>query len=107
MWMGPKAFRFYVLAAVGYLMSDSSTGNADAANAFCGLLEFRVQYDLHAAVAPSFTFSTRPCDSCSITSGSSSDSDVCGNLYADLRPRYERLLTQLAHLTSPQESPMA
>src|SRR5580704_9995421 len=31
MWMGPKAFRFYVLAAIKYLLSEESNGNSDAA----------------------------------------------------------------------------
>jgi hypothetical protein len=44
-WMGPRAFCFYVPAAIEYLRSSESDGNADAASSFCHVLEFRLECD--------------------------------------------------------------
>jgi len=54
MFMGPKAFAFYAPAAIRYLRSAESSGDADAANTFCGLVEHRLDYepDTIAPVAP-------------------------------------------------------
>jgi hypothetical protein len=51
MWMGPIAFRFYVPAAINYLLSKDADNDADAASSFCGLIEFRLDYDA-AEIAP-------------------------------------------------------
>jgi hypothetical protein len=48
MWMGPKAFCYYVPAAVAYLISAASDGDSDAASSFCGVLEFRLDDDREA-----------------------------------------------------------
>jgi hypothetical protein len=45
MWMGPIAFRFYVPAAINYLQSEEADYDADAANSFCTLIEFRLDYE--------------------------------------------------------------
>ena len=43
MWMGPVAFRFYLRAAIDYLVSADADNDSDAANMFCGLIEFRLE----------------------------------------------------------------
>jgi hypothetical protein len=45
MWMGPKAFVFYVPAVLNYLRSADSDGDADAARSFCSLIEFRLDWE--------------------------------------------------------------
>jgi len=46
MWMGPKAFGFYVTAAINYLRGVRiSDGDSDAASSFCGLIEFRLDWE--------------------------------------------------------------
>jgi hypothetical protein len=45
MWMGPLAFRFYVPAAINYLLSAEADNAADAASSFCNLIEFRWDYE--------------------------------------------------------------
>ena len=45
MWMGPKAFAFYVPAAISYLLSEEADNAADAVSSFCGLIEFRLEYE--------------------------------------------------------------
>lgn len=48
MWMGPRAFCFYVEAAIAYLLSPAAQGDSDAVNSFCGLVEFRLDYEGNA-----------------------------------------------------------
>jgi hypothetical protein len=45
MWMGPKAFRFYLPAAINFLLGTESAGGSDAASSFCGVLEYRLDCD--------------------------------------------------------------
>jgi hypothetical protein len=44
MWMGPIAFRFYVSAAINYLLSDEADNDAYAASSFCSLIGFRLDH---------------------------------------------------------------
>jgi hypothetical protein len=44
MWMGPIAFRFYVSAAINYLLSDEAENDAYAASSFCSLIGFRLDH---------------------------------------------------------------
>ena len=41
-WMGPKAFCYYVPAAISYLMSESADGASDAVNFFHGIVDNRL-----------------------------------------------------------------
>src|SRR5688572_183983 len=43
MFMGPIAFRFYVQAAINYIQSESSTGDADIIYCLTGILEHRLE----------------------------------------------------------------
>jgi hypothetical protein len=52
MWMGPKAFCFYVTSAIRYLESDASAGDSDAVNCFVGTVEHRLSFS--DAIEPSF-----------------------------------------------------
>lgn len=45
MWMGPKAFCFYLPAAVHYLLGDDSHGDHNAVREFCMVVGFRLDYD--------------------------------------------------------------
>jgi hypothetical protein len=51
MWMGPRAFCYYVQAAIAYLLSPAANGDADAANAFCSVVESQLEND-RPAIAP-------------------------------------------------------
>jgi hypothetical protein len=44
MWMGPIAFRFYVPAAINYLLSEEAENDAYAASSFCSLIGFRLDH---------------------------------------------------------------
>ena len=41
--MGPKAFAFYVPAAINYLLSEEVDNAADAVSSFLNLIEFRLE----------------------------------------------------------------
>lgn len=41
MWMGPKAFNFYLQAATNYLQSDYSAGDNDIINCLHSVVEYR------------------------------------------------------------------
>lgn len=45
MWMGPKAFAFYVHAAFNYLLSEEADNATDAVSSFLSLIEFRLEYE--------------------------------------------------------------
>lgn len=91
MWMGPKAFCFYVDAAIAYLLSPSADEDSDAASSFCGVLEFQLQF-YHASISPSHPrlkavmmkivddFERFDCDT---------------KIYGDVKLKYEKLLERL------------
>ena len=49
-YMRPPAFRFYLLPAMKYLLSDAADGDSDAASTFCSVLESRLEGDPGALV---------------------------------------------------------
>lgn len=42
MWMGPRAFNFYLQAAINYLLSDYSIGDSDMINCLYSVMEYRL-----------------------------------------------------------------
>ena len=49
-YMRARAFRFYVLPAIRYLLSEGANGDSDAASTFCYVLESRLQHDADALI---------------------------------------------------------
>lgn len=47
-YMRAPAFRFYVLPAIKYLLSEDANGDSDAASTFCHVLESRLKDDAGA-----------------------------------------------------------
>jgi hypothetical protein len=91
MFMGPKAFAFYVPAAIRYLLSADSSGDSDAANTFCGVIESRLDHEPDA-ISP-----VGPLIREGIV-GMLGDFDRYGcdeALYGDLAARYSDLLSRL------------
>ena len=43
--MGPKAFAFYLPAAINYLSSEEADNATDAVSSFLSLIEFRLEYE--------------------------------------------------------------
>jgi hypothetical protein len=91
MWMGPRAFCFYVPAAINYLRSSAGAGDSDGVNAFLTVVEFRLSDegeditaslpDLRAAVGDILDHWA--------------SFDVDPAIYGDLRERYTTLAKQL------------
>jgi len=95
MWMGPIAFRFYVVAAINYLLSEDATDAADAVSTFCMVLKFRLDEET-AEIAP-----VGPILRDAIF-GILNDFDRYGAdiaYYGDVAGRYRALLARLEDLT--------
>jgi hypothetical protein len=45
MWMGPRAFGYYVQAAIRYMRSGNALGDSDAVDSFATTLEFRLDIE--------------------------------------------------------------
>jgi hypothetical protein len=43
MWMGPKAFCYYVQAAIAYVLSPDTDGDSSVPGCFCMDLEFQLE----------------------------------------------------------------
>ena len=91
MWMGPKAFCFYVDAAIAYLLSPSADEDSDAASSFCGVLEFQLQC-YRVKISPSHP-RLRKAIRKIIDDFERYDCDP--KIYGDVKHRYEKLLGQL------------
>lgn len=91
MWMGPRAFVFYVHDAIAYLLSDESDGSPDVPNCFCGLLEFRMEHhgDAIAEVYPALR------DAVEGILAKFERFEVIPWIYGDLEARYRALLVRL------------
>lgn len=91
MFMGPVAFRFYVVAYVNYLRSDASSGDSDAVNCFLGLVRYRWEHErsevdpVRALLADACRFILAHYDRYQIDEG----------IYGDLRAGLSELLQRL------------
>jgi hypothetical protein len=92
MWMGPRAFCYYVQAAIAYLTSPCSDGDSDAASSFCTVVEFRVDTDrnLIEPVVPTLRDAIRSL----MTDLPRFAMDA--SAYGDVESRYKVLLSKLA-----------
>ncbi len=96
LFMGPKAFRFYVVAAINYLLSEHSSGNTDAASTFCSIIQHRLEHEPEA-VAPASTI-IRDGIAGILTNFDRfgfGDQDMV-YIYGDVEGRYRDLLLRLA-----------
>lgn len=91
LFMGPRAFCFYVPAAIGYLCSAEADDDSDAASSFCSVIEIRLDRDIAriASAIPSLRtgiqriladFRRYRCDA---------------EIYGDVERRYRALLRKL------------
>ena len=61
MWMGPRAFRYYVHSALNYLQSECAAGDWEMVLFFAGILEFWLE-NYKDEVAPVTTSLAQGCD---------------------------------------------
>ena len=86
MWMGPRAFCFYVDAAIAYLLSPTASGDSDAIHFFCGVVEFQLE-NHRAAIVPANN-RLRAAVQAILRDFTRYDCDP--QVYGDLASRYER-----------------
>ncbi len=97
-FMGPRAFRFYVHAAMQYLMSPDASGDGDAANSFAGLLEFRLEHERNE-VQPVAGELARICN---YLFENISRFECEPSIYGDVGARYAALNSALEQLATTQ-----
>lgn len=90
LWMGAAAFRYYVPAFIRYIRSEHSRCDANAINCFESLLRQRA--DESADVAP---IAGDLADACRYVLAHYDKFEADPNIYGDLRPKYESLLSRL------------
>jgi hypothetical protein len=90
LFMGPKAFRFYVVAAINYLLSEEANDDPDAASSFCFLIEHRLEYE-PTEIIPVGSIIREG------ILGILNDFDRygCCEIYGDVAERYRNLLSRL------------
>jgi hypothetical protein len=93
---GP-AFRFYVLPAIKYLLSDGANGDSDAASTFCSMLEWKLDHDLEALapIAPILLDATEK------LLANFARFDCSPEIYGDLPIRYKAIAARLPANPSP------
>jgi hypothetical protein len=92
MWMGPIAFRFYVRAAIRYLLGEHADNNADAVNTFCGVIEFRLENDASEIAAAK----TIICAGIRRILERFDRYECAPEIYGDVAKRYRILLSRLS-----------
>ena len=89
--MRAKAFRFYVLPAIRYLLSDAANGDSDAVSTFCYVLESRLKNDPEA-IKPIIPIVI---DAINQFLDRFGRYDCSIEIYGDVQGRYGRVLQQL------------
>jgi hypothetical protein len=92
MWMGPRAFCYYVQAAIAYLVSPASDGDSHAASSFSTVVEFRVDHDRNL-IEPAVP---RLRDAIRTLMTNFSRFAMEPSAYGDVESRYKVLLSKLA-----------
>jgi len=86
MWMGPRAFCYYVPAAISYIHSDASVADSDALNYLAGVLEWWLDRPTEiAAIASQLAAASE------YVATNYAKFGVDESLYGNLRQRYESL----------------
>lgn len=83
MWMGPVAFRYYVMAAIQYIRSAAAAGDSDMINCFAGFLEFRIGQEPEE-LAP---IADRLASACNYIVEQYNRFDLRPEIYGDVRAR--------------------
>jgi hypothetical protein len=92
MWMGPKAYCFYVHAAIAYIKSEDAGGDSDFINSLGGNFEFRLKRDRNEIEAVLGAIK----EACEYVLENWSKYDVKSEVYGDLHGKYRELLHNLS-----------
>lgn len=96
MFMGPVAFRFYVQAAINYIRSEDSTGDADMISCFAAILEHRLEFEGAELVV----IARQLASICAYMVQHYDRFDLQQESYGDIRPRLEVLRQAFLRQTS-------
>lgn len=97
MFMGAPAFRFYVHAAISYILSCAATDDSDIIHCLAGILEHRLEFGAEelVAVAQPLEFI------CAYVLRNYDRFDLRPEIYGDLRPRFEGLRRTFSEMIGP------
>ena len=87
MWMGPRAFRYYVQAAIRYLRSEHAVGDSDAVDSIATTFEFRLD-DESDELRP---VAAKLAETCRYVFDNFATFDCDESIYGDLRGQYATL----------------
>jgi hypothetical protein len=96
MWMGPKAFCYYVESVIRYLQSDVAANDSAIISCFAGILEFRLSSD-KAELLP---VAKRLASACEYVINHWNKFSISAEIYGNLPSRYITLrqtLTEIAN----------
>lgn len=91
MWMGPKAFCFYVKAAIRYLKDPEGFDDWDAISCFHTVVDFQLEY-CRADIVPAFDVLR---DAVETVLKNLADQPTFPMRYGDVAAKYRRLLSRL------------
>ncbi len=86
-FMGPAAFRFYVLAAIGYIQSVAASGDSHIIHCFASILESRLEFEASELVASAPQLASV----CHYILEHYGRYNLTLEIYGDLRPRFQAL----------------
>ena len=106
LWMGPVAFRFYVPAAIRFIVSDHAALQSDFINGFCSTLNCRLEREPLSELVPVAEPLAAICD---YIVGHWPKFDADEKIYGSLQRRYVELqwrFRQLEEETQPATPPL-
>jgi hypothetical protein len=92
MFMGPAAFRVYVIAAINYIQSKEGAGDSDMVNCIASILEFRL-HDEGEELRP---VASQLLGVCGYILSNYERFGLDSEIYGDLRPRFQGLKRQFS-----------
>ena len=96
MHMGPDGFRYYVPAFTRYLESPDAVDDSDAVNCFASLIAYRLDWQPQT-LAPVASLLVKTCQH---ILQQYDRFDLIPEIYGDLRPDYEAIITRLNKLNT-------
>lgn len=88
-WMGPRAFDFYLQAVINYLQSDYSAADNDIVNCLCSVIEYKLEEEGFSLVRDKVNTII------DYVIANYDKFEVDTNIYGDLLEKYRQLHNQL------------
>jgi hypothetical protein len=94
MWMGPRAFCYYVQSAISYIRSDTAAGNSDAPGCLASCLEMQLEWHRSELLSIALSLS----ELCDYVIDNYPKFEIDQEIYGDVRPRYVGLRKEFREL---------